>query len=195
MAIDKRDIFIKGKNIYLKVLTKEDVLTSGWYGWFNDEHTCETLQKHYYPNTMKSQLEFWNELDLSPNKHSKIQLGVCKKNSSKILGVVSLSSIDSINQTAEQSTVMGEIEGKDVKTITEAWRLLFWHGFNVLNLNKIYGGSISKSVVDLICRVVAGSGEGIRKKQVYKNGVFVDAYSWGVLKSSFNKKYFNLLKK
>ena len=71
MAIDKRDIFIKGKNIYLKVLTKEDVLTSGWYGWFNDEHTCETLQKHYYPNTMKSQLEFWNELDLSPNKHSK----------------------------------------------------------------------------------------------------------------------------
>ena len=33
---------------------------------------------------------------------------------------------------------MGEKEGKDIKTVTEAWRLIFWHGFNALNLNKIY---------------------------------------------------------
>ena len=101
-------------------------------------------------------------------KETKIQLGVCKKKSNKILGVVSLSNINWINQTAEQSTVMGEKEGKDIKTVTEAWRLIFWHGFNALNLNKIYGGSISKSVVDLICRVAAGNREGVRKEHVYK---------------------------
>ena len=103
---------------------------------------------------------------------------------------MSLSNINWINQTAEQSTVMGEKEGKDIKTVTEAWRLIFWHGFNALNLNKIYGGSISKSVVDLICRVAAGNQEGVRKEHVYKNGKFVDAYLWGVTKRSFNKKYF-----
>jgi len=195
MAIDKRNIFIKGKNIYLKVLTKEDVLTSGWYGWFNDEHTCKWLQKHYYPNSLESQLEFWNELNVGPDKYSKIQLGVCKKQSDKILGVVSLSNINRINQTAELSTVMGEAEGKDGKTVTEAWRLLIWHGFNVLNLNKIYGGSISKSVVHLICRVAGASEEGIMREHFYKNGVFVDSYLWGILKSSFNKKYFNFLEK
>lgn len=125
MTIDKRDIFIKRKNIYLKKLTKENVLTSGWYGWFNDENTFETLQKHYYPNTMESQLEFWNDLNLGPNKYSKTQLGICKKNSSKILGVVCLSNIDRNNQTAEQSTVIGETEVRDVKKITEAWCLLY----------------------------------------------------------------------
>ena len=46
MKFDKRNIFINGKNVYLKVLTKDDVIKSGWYGWFNDELTCETLQKH-----------------------------------------------------------------------------------------------------------------------------------------------------
>ena len=192
MSTDKRNIFIKGKNIYLKALTKEDVLISGWYGWFNDQSTCETLQKHYYPNSQQSQLEFLNDLYVGTNKYSKIQLGVCKNHSSKILGVVSLSNISSINQTAEMSTVMGESEGKDLKIVTEAWRLLFWHGFNVLNLNKIYGGSISKSLVDLICRVAAGNPEGTRKKHVYKNGEFVDIYLYGILKSLFNKKYFNI---
>lgn len=195
MSIDKRDIFIEGKNIFLKVLSKEDVLKSGWYGWFNNENTCEYLQKHYFPNTIESQLEYWNELKKDMSNNTKIQLGVCKKKSSKILGVVSLNKIDFINQTAEHSSVMGEIEGKDFKTITEAWRLIFWHGFNVLNLNKIYGGSISKAVIDLICRVTPSKQEGIRKQHVFKNGVFVDAYLWGLTKSSFNKKYFNFIKK
>lgn len=194
MKFDKRNIFLNGKNVYLKVLTRDDVIKSGWYGWFNDELTCETLQKHYFPNSLENQLEFWNELNSISNKDTKVQLGVCKKKSNKILGVVSLSNINRINQTAEQSTVMGETEGKDIKTVTEAWRLIFWHGFNALNLNKIYGGSISKSVVDLICRVAAGNQEGVRKEHVYKNGKFVDTYLWGVTKSSFNKKYFKFLK-
>ena len=168
MKFDKRNIFINGKNVYLKVLTKDDVIKSGWYGWFNDELTCETLQKHYFPNSLENQLEFWNDLNSTSNKETKIQLGVCKKKSNKILGVVSLSNINWINQTAEQSTVMGEKEGKDIKTVTEAWRLIFWHGFNALNLNKIYGGSISKSVVDLICRVAAGNREELEKNMFTK---------------------------
>ena len=195
MPIDKRNIFIKGKNIYLKVLTKEDVIKSNWYGWFNDERTCETLQKRYFPNSLEKQLEYWSELNKEMISNKKIQLGVCKNKSSKILGVISLNNINMINQTAENSIVMGESEGKDIKTVTEAWRLIFWHGFNVLNLNKIYGGSISKSIVDLLCRVTESKHEGTRKHQVFKNGIFVDTYLWGLTKNSFNKKYFNFLKK
>jgi [ribosomal protein S5]-alanine N-acetyltransferase len=194
MKIDKKDIFIMGNKIYLKVLTKQDVLTSGWYGWFNNEQTCELLQQRYFPNTLESQLEFWNELSLKTNK-SKIQLGICKKQTNKILGVISLSNINTINQTAENSILIGEAEGKNAQIATEAMRLLFWHGFNVLNLNKIYGGSISKLVVEFICKVASGSKEGVRKKQIYKNGIFVDAYLWGVMKDRFNKEYFNFLKK
>ena len=48
--MDKRNIFIEGETITLSVLTTDDVLNSGWYGWFNDIDTCENLQKHYFPN-------------------------------------------------------------------------------------------------------------------------------------------------
>ena len=58
--IDERNIFLKGENIFLKVLNKEDVLSSSWYGWFNDEELCKTLQKHYYPNSIENQLEYLN---------------------------------------------------------------------------------------------------------------------------------------
>lgn len=59
--IDPRDIFLKGKHVILKVLTREDVMSSGWYGWFNDEELCKTLQKHYFPTTRESQVAFWEQ--------------------------------------------------------------------------------------------------------------------------------------
>ena len=191
-TIDERDIFIRGKNVYLKTLTPEDVYNSGWYGWFNDKNICETLQKHYYPNSVEAQSDFLNQLKNNSEKNEKLQLGICKKKINKLLGIISLSNFNYVNQSAEMSTLIGESEGKDLKTITEAWRLFLWHGFNVLNLNKIYSGSISKSLVELICRVAAASEEGVRKKHVYKNGKFVDIHLWGILKSNFNKKYYDL---
>lgn len=194
MAVDPRTIFIRGKEIFLKALTREDVMSSNWYGWFNDEVTCETLQKHYFPNTLESQLEYWEKVVEQARAGTCIQLGVCKNSDEKLLGIVSLNHIDYINRKAEISAVMGENDGKDIKTITEAWRLIFWHGFNVLNLNRIYGGSMSKSVVDLMCRVAACVPEGVRKEDVFKNGRYLDVYEYGVLKNSFNEKYFDLMR-
>ena len=66
--INKNEVFIKGKSIYLKVLTKNDVLESNWYGWFNDEKTSKTLQKHYFPNTLENQLTFFTNLQ---EEHAK----------------------------------------------------------------------------------------------------------------------------
>jgi len=192
MTIDQRDIFIEGENIILKVLTRDDVMSSGWYGWFNDEITCETLQKHYFPPSIESQLEYYEKLAQASHDGTGIQLGVCKRDGDRILGIVSLNNIDYMNRKAEISAVMGEDEGKDIRTISEAWRLIFWHGFNVLNLHRIYGGSISKSVVDLMCRVAACVPEGIRKEDAFKNGKYVDVYEYGVLKNSFNDKYFDI---
>jgi len=192
MTIDQRDIFIRGKSIFLKALTREDVSSSGWYSWFNDESTCETLQKHYFPNTLETQIEYWEKLSQASKHGTCIQLGICKYGDDRVLGIISLNNIDHINHKAEISAVIGEADGKDIRTISEAWRLIFWHGFNVLNLHRIYGGSISKSVVDLMCRVAACSPEGVRKEDIFKNGEYVDMYEYGVLRNSFNKKYFDI---
>ena len=40
-----------------------------------------------------------------------------------------------------------------------------------------------------MCRLVACKKEGVRRKDVYKNGEYVDIYEYGVLKKEFNTKY------
>jgi RimJ/RimL family protein N-acetyltransferase len=185
--IDHRDIFLKGKNIYLKVLTKDDVLNSNWYGWFNDEELCKTLQKHYYPNTIEMQYDFWEKNIL--NSQTKIQLGICKIDNSKILGIVSLNNIDLINRRAEMSAVIGEQEGRGVNLFIEACKLLFSHAFFTLNLNRIYGGSISKELVTLLCRTLGCKEEGVARQDIYKNGKYNNSYLYGLLREDFENKF------
>jgi [ribosomal protein S5]-alanine N-acetyltransferase len=181
--IDPRDIFLKGKRVILKVLTREDVTGSGWYGWFNDEELCKTLQKHYFPTTMESQVSFWEQNVRSANE--KVQLGICRAEGGPIVGIVSLNHIDFISRKAEFSAIIGDREAQNIAIFAEACKLVFNHGFYTLNLNRIYGGSISKDLVMLMCRVLKCKEEGIARQEIYKNGHYHDAYRYSVLREEF----------
>ncbi len=183
--IDPRDIFLKGKHVILKVLTREDVIESDWYGWFNDEDLCKTLQKHYFPTTMESQIAFWEQNVRSAN--DKIQLGICRINSDRIVGIISLNNIDYINRKAEFSVIIGDRDAQNVVIFTESCKLLLNHGFYSLNLNRIYGGGISKDLANMMCRVLNFQEEGIRRQEVYKNGKYFDAYYYGILRDEFQQ--------
>jgi len=183
--IDPRDIFLKGKHVVLKVLTRDDVIDSGWYGWFNDEELCKTLQKHYFPTTMESQLVFWEQNIRSAS--DKIQLGICRINDGKLVGIISLNNIDFINRRAEISIVIGEREAQNHSIFTESCMLIFNHGFYSLNLNRIYGGSISKDLVLMMCRMFNCQEEGVRRQEMFKNGVYCDTYSYSLLREEFSQ--------
>jgi len=184
-SLDPRNIFLAGKNVVLKVLTKDDVLHSNWYGWFNDEQLCKTLQKHYYPNTLEAQLDFWEK---NSNRNDKIQLGICKPGDARLLGIISLNNIDLINRKAEISAVIGEPGARSVNLFVESCKLLFNHAFNSLNLNRIYGGSLSKELVILMCRTLGCREEGVGRSDIYKDGKYCDSYRYGVLKDEFQFK-------
>ena len=181
--IDKRNVFLKGKHVYLKVLTKEDAINSNWYGWFNDQELCKPLQHHYFPNPVEQQIEFWQTNIVG--SLTKIQLGICKPESSVILGVISLNNIDYINRKAEISAVIGELEGRNINIFRESCELICRHAFNTLNLNKVYGGSISKELVGLMCKFLKAKEEGILRSDIYKNGEYHDAFLYGILKNDF----------
>jgi ribosomal-protein-alanine N-acetyltransferase len=181
--IDSRNIFLRGTHVYLVALSQEDVVNSNWYGWFNDEELCKTLQQHYYPNTLELQLDFFRKN--IGNSDSKLQLGICKPENATLLGIISLSNIDFINRKAEISAVIGEAEGRNINIFRESCQLLCDHAFNTLNLNKIYGGSISKELADLMCRFLKGKREGVAREDIYKRGTYHDAYLYGILRQDF----------
>ena len=181
--VNKNEVFLRGKNITLKALTEDDVLNSDWYGWFNDEETTKDLQKHYFPNTRERQLEFYRSEVV--NNPGKLQLGICDAKGGPIIGVVSLNNIDPINRKAEISMIIGEAEYRKAHYVIEVFRLILSHGFNTLNLFRIYGGSLNKDLVEFICRIVGASKEGILRKDVYKNGEYRDVYLYGILSEEY----------
>ena len=77
------DVFIKGDLVNLVVLTEEIVKKTNWYKWFNDEESTKNMQKHYFPNTVAIQLNYFNEHIL--NNKTKLQLGVVEKKNKHLL--------------------------------------------------------------------------------------------------------------
>lgn len=180
------DVFIKGELIDLVVLDEEVVERTNWYNWFNDEENMKFMQKHYYPNTRAMQLEFFkNEIENNPNK---LQLGIFHKKDKVLIGTVSLSDIDFLNRQCEIAGFIGEKKYQNVRNIIEACKLLIAHAFNILNMHRIYGGTIIKEVEEMFCRILGFTHEGIKRKSVYKNGKYHDAYLIGLLKEEYIQK-------
>ena len=180
----ENDIFLAGKHIVLKALTEEDARSSNWYSWFNDEETTRWMQKHYFPNTREMQVEFYRK-EIAGNRN-KVQLGICDIKGGEIVGVVSLSNIEHLNQKAEISIIMGEVEYRKLHYVVEVLRLVLEHAFNTLNLQRIYAGSLHNKFVELCCRALGFSREGILRKDVYKNGEYCDVYLFAILREEFN---------
>lgn len=175
--------FLQGQYVTLKVLDESDIENSNWYDWFNDEDTTLYMQKHYFPNTRSQQKEYW-EKNIK-NTSDKLQLGLCNPSGGPIFGCISLDSINHINRTAAIAIIIGEKSSRNYRSFIEANQLIMKHGFYTLNLNRIYGGSISKEVAEAYRRSLGFQIEGVSRLHVYKNGTYHDVYTFGILRSEF----------
>lgn len=176
--LDPRLIFLEGKHVKLKVLTKRDVYESGWIGWFNDVEHCRYAQHHYYPNSVESQLAI---LDGCISKE-KIQLGIIDKTDpGEIVGIVTLQNIDMLNRNCEiAASICRKASKKNPNIFFDAWSLMMAHGFRELGLRKMYGGTFGKGYAKMLVRMFNFEIEGVLKQQIFKSGKFEDVTLVGV---------------
>ena len=184
IIFDKRDVFLTGKYLQLKLLSEKDIINSNWYGWFNDSDTTANMLKHYFPNSFEDQIDFLNSLKSIENK---IQLGIIPKGEEKIVGIVSLQNIDYINSNADVSMLIGEPKYRKLILAQEGMQLMIDHAFFSLNLHKVYGGYF-ESLIDwglFLMKRFGFQDEGIWKEHVYKNGKYIDIHRIGLLKDEY----------
>ncbi len=182
----KYDVFIKGKLVDLVCLNEEVVERSNWYNWFNDEENMKFMQKHYFPNTKTQQLNFYrNEIE---NSKTKLQLGIVHKKDNKLIGTISLNYIDFLNRKCEISGFIGEKKYQNIKLFMDANKIIIKHAFENLNMHKIYGGTILKEISSMYCRVLGFKEEGIKRREIYKNGKYNDVYLIGLIKEEYYAK-------
>ena len=177
------DVFIKGTNIDLVVLTSEIVGQTNWYSWFNDEENTEYMQQHYFPNSKELQLKYFR--DNIEGNDKKIQLGIYHKKDKLLIGTISLNDINFQHRKCEISGFIGERKYQTLKPFLEANKLLIEHAFEQLNMNRIYGGSLNKDVSRFFVKLLNFKEEGVLINDVYKNGHWNNVHLIGLLKKDY----------
>jgi len=178
-------LFLKGQHINLTALSEEDIHNSNWFDWFNDDESTAGTTHHRFPNTREDQKEYF--IDGINGNRNRLQLGIRDLKGGPIVGVISLQQIDYIDCKAEIAVMIGEKGYRKIKFSIEAHKLIIAHGFNQLNLNRIYGGTFMKEWAEMLCRILGFQMEGLLRADVFKNGEYCDVYRFGLLRDDFYK--------
>lgn len=177
-----------GKKVTLRAY--DDSLDDGWdvVRWRNDPQVKAYLFEEE-PLSFYSHLEWIDKIKHNPNvRYYMIQINEGDDHKALAIGTIGLSHIDWRNRVAKFGWfLIGEPKRRSWGYGTEAIFLLLDYAFNHLNLNKIWLHTMALNTAALaIYRKMGFRGEGILRKQKFKNGKYIDVHIYGLLRKDFN---------
>ena len=169
-------------NYYLRFIKKSD-LNKKYHSWFQDQFTTE-FSSH---GKFSKSIEFYSKQILnSIDNNNNLVLAIC--NGTKHIGNVSLSSMSFLNRSAEFSIIIGDKRNRERGVGFIVGKKVLQHGFEKLNLNRIYCGTSSKN--EKMVKLAKKLGmrlEGRKKKAIYLKNKFEDQLDFAILKNEFFK--------
>lgn len=120
------------------------------------------------------------------NRGNAVRCAITEDSSDDILGLVSLVSINYMNQSAEFHIMIGDTQNQGRGLGTFAVNSMLNHAFNNMNLQRVEltvleDNTRAKHLYEK-CGFVY---EGKKRKAKYKNGQFVDMLMYSILKPEF----------
>ena len=107
-------------------------------------------------------------------------------NDNKILGLISLMSINYINRSAELHIMIGDKINRGKGIGTYAVKSMIEHAFNSLNLRRIELGVLESNLPAIKLYEKTGFiKEGEKRKSNYKNGEYISMIMMGLLKEEY----------
>ena len=167
---------------YVRALNENDI-DGSYPSWFEDQDVCLYNSHGKFPKTKAYFKNYLNEL----NREDRVVWAICHINHGHI-GNVSLQQISLINRTAEFAILLGDKRhwGKGVGQLVG--RKLLEHGFNKLDLERIYCGTAAANKGMMKLAVKLGMVlEGTRRLHLFLEGSRVDMLEYGVLRAEFGK--------
>ena len=134
--------------------------------------------------------EKWFEVYMS-NRNSTIRCAIVSEVCDSILGLISLTNVDYLNQTAVLHIMIGDPENQGKGIGRFAVSEMIKHAFNNMNLQRIELTVLENNKRAISLYEKAGFVlEGKKRRAVYKNGEFVDMLCYALLKLDYNKEAF-----
>jgi len=183
--IEQAAIIYETARLYLRGLSKEDI-RGNYFHWFNDKDVCKYNSHGLFPNTVAAMEGFLEALATSQNA---IVWAMIEKKSKTHIGNLSLQEISWINRSAEFAIIMGEKQFWGKSLSSEASKVLLFHGFQKLNLNRIYCGTAeSNEAMKKLALKIGMKKEGRRRQALFLNGQYEDLIEYGILRKEFLAK-------
>lgn len=176
--------FLEGKRIYLREVRPSDV-NEHYYRWMNDPEVTLFLESRFAPNSMEKIQEF---VAGKLGDQDNVFLAIVLKEEDRHIGNIKLGPIQWIHRLAEIGLLIGEKDCWGKGFATEAIQLVSDYAFNVLNLHKVTAGCYGPNEGSARAFQKAGFVvEGIRKKQFYSNGSYVDDILLGLIRPEWKQ--------
>lgn len=174
----KKDIFLQGRTIYLRALNEQDIL-GNYSTWLNDLEITKYNSHGRFPMTVEKLLNF---VQMSTQSNTSLVMAVVNIENDDHVGNISLQSINWIDRNAEIAFLLGEKSYWGKGIMLEAGKLIIKHGFNSLNLHRIYCGTSSQNIgMQKLAEKLEMTIEGIRKEALFNNGTYDDIIEYGIL--------------
>ncbi|MFT5849244.1 MAG: RimJ/RimL family protein N-acetyltransferase [Patiriisocius sp.] len=129
---NKRQVFLKGTDIDLVLLTADDASTMA--SWINNEEVTQFLSMGKYPMTLENENVF---IENAYKSTDHLVLGIYHKKDKKLIGNTGFHRIDQLNQTASFGIIIGEKAYWSKGIGTKVLELMLTYAFTKRNLRNV----------------------------------------------------------
>ena len=171
-------IYELNNDYFVRSLLERD-LNGPYLSWFEDQDVC----RYNSHGKLFKTLDYFKTYFQSLNGEDKLVWAICHTTDGHV-GNISLQNISSINRNAEFAILIGDRRhwGKGVARM--AGEKVIAHGFDKLNLERIYCGTAATNLAMRKLAVALGMlEEGCRRSHLYLDGRWVDVVEYGLLRS------------
>lgn len=131
--------------------------------------------------------EEWYKNYLS-NRNAAVRCSIVDEND-HLFGLVSLTSINTVNQTAEFHVMLGDLNNCEKGIGTFAVTEMINHAFYNLNLRRIELEVLADNLrAQHVYEKVGFVCEGTKRKAIFKNGQFVDLKMYAILREDYSRE-------
>lgn len=168
---------------YVRGLRESD-LAGPYVTWFEDQEVCKFNSHGKFCRNAQWYRDFYDRL----NREDQLVWAICHDADGHI-GNVSLQSISFINRNAEYAILIGNRHHWRKSVGWNASFAIIQHGFEKLNLERIYCGMAAGNLgMQRLALRLGMKEEGRRRKHLFLNGGWQDMVEYGVLRDDFMRE-------
>jgi len=177
---------ITGNRVRLRAIEREDIPT--FVRWLNDREVTQFLLVNSPFSTAMETNWFETQLTRPPHEGQVLAIEARVGEQWLHIGNTGIHQVDSVNRSGEFGILIGEKAYWNQGYGREATRLALQHGFDDLNLHRIFLRVYANNPRAIACYQAAGfTREGVMREAIYKNGVYIDEIQMAILKQEWDE--------